>query len=249
MFYEFFKIGLFAVGGGPATIPFLQDLARSDYGWFNPEELGVMIAIAESTPGPIGVNMATYVGYQTGADLGTFGGFIGALVAPLGLTVPALIVIVIISKVLQKFRSSKYVEWVFYGLRAASLGLIASACLGVAKIAFFSAEAFAEGGNFFMAVDYKSIILSVLVFVGITKFKKVHPIVFILIAAIIGIPPPIVKAPIFANTRNICHNDAMILPFFHVFRRKIKKNIKKKCENIWRIKIFAYLCSPFEKQR
>ena len=78
-------------------------------------------------------------------------------------------------------------EWIFYGLRAASLGLIASACLGVAKIAFFSADAFAQSGNFLMAVDYKSIILSVLVFFGVTKFKKVHPIVFILIAAVVGV--------------------------------------------------------------
>ena len=68
LFYEFFKIGLFAVGGGPATIPFLQDLARSDYGWFNEDQLGVMVAIAESTPGPIGVNMATYAGYNAGFD-------------------------------------------------------------------------------------------------------------------------------------------------------------------------------------
>ena len=75
LFYEFFKIGLFAVGGGPATIPFLQDLARSDYGWFNEDQLGVMVAIAESTPGPIGVNMATYAGYNAGfGELGVVGG-------------------------------------------------------------------------------------------------------------------------------------------------------------------------------
>ena len=82
LFFEFFKIGLFAVGGGPATIPFLQDLARSDYGWFNTEELGVMIAVAESTPGPIGVNMATYAGYNAGfAEMGTLGGILGGITA------------------------------------------------------------------------------------------------------------------------------------------------------------------------
>ena len=187
LFFRFFSVGLFSVGGGLATLPFLTDMAETT-GWFTQTDISNMIAISESTPGPIGINMATYVGFQTGEGFAGFaGGILGALVAPLGLTAPALIVIIIISRVLMKFRSSKYVEWIFYGLRAASLGLIASACLGVAKIAFFSADAFAEGGNFLMAVDYKSILLSVLVFIGITRFKKIHPVVFILIAAAVGI--------------------------------------------------------------
>lgn len=186
LFFRFFFVGLFSVGGGLATLPFLTDMAEAT-GWFTQTDISNMIAISESTPGPIGINMATYVGFQTGNDFGMLGGFLGALVAPLGLTAPALIVVLAISKVLLKFRSSKYVEWVFYGLRAASLGLIASACLGVAKIAFFSADAFSQGAEFFAAVDYKSIILSVLIFFGVTKFKKIHPIVFILIAAVVGV--------------------------------------------------------------
>ncbi len=105
LFLEFFKIGLFAVGGGPATIPFLQDLARSDYGWFNPEELGVMVAVAESTPGPIGVNMATYAGYNAGfTAFGTVGGIFGGMIATLGLVTPSIIVIVIIAGFLKKFK-------------------------------------------------------------------------------------------------------------------------------------------------
>ncbi len=187
LFFRFFFVGLFSVGGGLATLPFLTDMGEVT-GWFTQTDISNMIAISESTPGPIGINMATYVGFQMGEGFGGMaGGFLGALVAPLGLTAPALIVVLAISKVLLKFRSSKYVEWVFYGLRAASLGLIVSACLGVAKIAFFSADAFAQGTNFFAAVDYKSIILSVLIFFGVTKFKKIHPIVFILIAAVVGI--------------------------------------------------------------
>ncbi len=186
LFFRFFFVGLFSVGGGLATLPFLTDMAETT-GWFTQTDISNMIAISESTPGPIGINMATYVGFQTGNDFGMLGGFLGALVAPLGLTAPALIVVLAISKVLLKFRSSKYVEWVFYGLRAASLGLIASACLGVAKIAFFSADAFSQGADFFAAVDYKSIILSGLIFFGVTKFKKIHPIVFILIAAVVGV--------------------------------------------------------------
>ncbi len=186
LFFRFFFVGTFSVGGGLATLPFLADMAETT-GWFTQTDISNMIAISESTPGPIGINMATYVGFQTGSAFGIPGGILGALVAPLGLTAPALIVVLVISKVLMKFRSSKYVEWVFYGLRAASLGLIASACLGVAKIAFFSADAFSQGADFFAAVDYKSIILSVLIFIGITRFKKIHPIVFILFAAVVGI--------------------------------------------------------------
>lgn len=187
LFFRFFFVGLFSVGGGLATLPFLTDMGEVT-GWFTHTDISNMIAISESTPGPIGINMATYVGFQMGEGVGGLaGGIFGALVAPLGLTAPALIVILAISKVLLKFRSSKYVEWVFYGLRAASLGLIASACLGVAKIAFFSADAFSQGADFFSAVDYKSIILSVLIFLGVTKLKKIHPIVFILIAAAVGI--------------------------------------------------------------
>lgn len=186
LFFRFFFVGAFAVGGGLATLPFLADMAEVT-GWFTQADISNMIAVSESTPGPIGINMATYVGFQTGNEFGFLGGILGAVVAPLGLTAPALIIVLAISKVLQRFRSSKYVEWVFYGLRAASLGLIASACLGVAKIAFFSADAFSQGADFFAAVDYKSIILSVLIFFGVTKFKKVHPIVFILIAAVAGI--------------------------------------------------------------
>lgn len=185
LFFRFFFVGLFSVGGGLATLPFLTDMAEVT-GWFTQTDISNMIAISESTPGPIGINMATYVGYQTGGVFGTPGAILGALVAPLGLTAPALIVVLMISKVLLKFRQSKYVEWIFYGLRAASLGLIASACLGVAKIAFFSSDTFAQTENFFLAVDYKSIILSVLIFIGITKFKKIHPIIFIVLAAIIG---------------------------------------------------------------
>lgn len=186
LFFRFFLVGLFSVGGGLATLPFLTDMGEVT-GWFTQNDISNMIAISESTPGPIGINMATYVGFQMGENFGGFpGGILGALVAPLGLTAPALILVLAISRVLMKFRSSKYVEWIFYGLRAASLGLIVSACLGVAKIAFFSADAFSQGADFLSAVDYRSIILSVLIFFGITKLKKVHPIVFILIAAVVG---------------------------------------------------------------
>lgn len=186
LFIRFFFTGLFAIGGGLATLPFLQSMGETT-GWFTATDISDMIAISESTPGPIGVNMATYVGYQTGEAFGVAGGILGGLVATLGLITPSVIVIIIVSKMLQKFKDSKYVEYAFYGLRAASIGLVAAACLGVAKIAFFSSEVMAETGSVFSAVNYKSIILSAVIFFCITKFKKLHPIVLILFSAVVGI--------------------------------------------------------------
>lgn len=186
LYFRFFFVGLFAIGGGLATVPFLQSMGEAT-GWFNQSDIADMIAISESTPGPIGVNMATYVGYQSGEVFGVAGGIFGGVIATLGLITPSIIVIVIVARMLQKFKDSKYVEYAFYGLRAASIGLVASACLGVAKIAFWNAELMAESGSVFAAVDYKSIILSAVIFFCVTKFKKLHPIALILFSAVVGI--------------------------------------------------------------
>ena len=186
LYFRFFFVGLFAIGGGLATVPFLQSMGEAT-GWFNQSDIADMIAISESTPGPIGVNMATYVGYQSGEVFGVAGGIFGGVIATLGLITPSIIVIVIVARMLQKFKNSKYVEYAFYGLRAASIGLVASACLGVAKIAFWNAEIMAESGSVFAALDYKSIILSAVIFFCVTKFKKLHPIALILFSAVVGI--------------------------------------------------------------
>ena len=186
LFFRFFFVGLFSVGGGLATLPFLSDMGAAT-GWFDQMDISNMVAISESTPGPLGINMATYIGYQVLEPYGMGYGVLGCIFASAGLTAPALITILLIMKVLQKFRNSKTVEYVFYGLRAASVGLITAACLGVAKIAFYSVDAMGETGNIFMAIDYKSIILSAAIFFAVTKFKKIHPIVFILVSAVVGI--------------------------------------------------------------
>ena len=186
LFARFFMVGLFSVGGGLATLPFLTSMGETT-GWFDAMDISNMVAISESTPGPIGINMATYIGYQVGSELGAPFGILGSIVASLGEVTPAIIIIMIVSKMLMKFRDSKYVEYVFYGLRAASVGLIAAAWLGVAKIAFYSGEAMAQSGNFLMAIDYKSIILSALIFFLATKFKKLHPIALIALSAVVGI--------------------------------------------------------------
>ena len=186
LFFFFFFVGLFAIGGGLATVPFLQSMGEVT-GWFTQSDIADMIAISESTPGPIGVNMATYVGYQTGDAFGVAGGIFGGVVATLGLITPSIIVIVIVSKMLKRFKDSKYVEYAFYGLRAASIGLVAAACLSVARIAFWNGEIMAETGNIIAAVNYKSIILSAVIFFCITKFKKLHPIALIVFSAVVGI--------------------------------------------------------------
>ena len=186
LFARFFFVGLFAIGGGLATVPFLQSMGEVT-GWFTQSDIADMIAISESTPGPIGVNMATYVGYQTGDAFGVAGGIFGGVVATLGLITPSIIVIVIVSKMLKRFKDSKYVEYAFYGLRAASIGLVAAACLSVARLAFWNGELMAETGNIISAVNYKSIILSAVIFFCITKFKKLHPIALIVFSAVVGI--------------------------------------------------------------
>ena len=116
LFIEFFKTGLFAVGGGMATLPFLSDMGVRT-GWFTSAQLADMVAVSESTPGPIGVNMATYVGFETG-------GIPGAVIATLGLVAPSIIVILIIAQFLKAFRNSKYVDRAFYGVRPASTAAI-----------------------------------------------------------------------------------------------------------------------------
>lgn len=177
LFFEFCKVGLFSVGGGLATIPFLTDLGERT-GWFTPGQLADMIAISESTPGPMGVNMATYVGFATG-------GLPGGVIATLGLVFPSIIIILIIAKFLQKFRRSKVVDGVFYGLRAASVALITAALLQVARIALLH-----EGASFSLSLfNWPAILLAVVIFLLLkfTPLKKLHPIVFIAISAVFGV--------------------------------------------------------------
>lgn len=123
LYWEFFKTGLFAVGGGMATLPFLKNIGETT-GWYTYGDLMNMLAVSESTPGPIGINMATYVGF-------TVAGVPGAVIATIGEVTPSIIVILIVAMMLKKFRENKYVDRAFYGLRPASTGLIGAACVTV----------------------------------------------------------------------------------------------------------------------
>ena len=175
LFWEFFQTGLFAVGGGMATLPFLYSISDRT-GWFTHQQLADMIAVSESTPGPIGVNMATYSGYITA-------GIPGAVVSTTGLITPSVIVILLVAAFLNKFHENKYVNAVFYGLRPASSAMITAAGLILARVVFF-------GGAFTNPVNVKAVILAVvlLVFTHIITFtKKLHPVTWIVFAAIAGI--------------------------------------------------------------
>ena len=181
LFWEFFKTGLFAVGGGMATLPFLYSMSDTT-GWFSHAQLADMIAVSESTPGPIGVNMATYVGF-------TAAGIPGAVIATLGLITPSIIIILIIARVLAAFRQNKYVDAALYGLRPCSVGLIAAAGLLVVKIALFDFDLFKQTGVLLDLFNWKAILLAAVLIV-LTRYvkplKKLHPVIFILGSAALG---------------------------------------------------------------
>ena len=179
LFYEFFKIGLFAVGGGLATLPFLQDLSTIHPDWFSISQLMDMVAVSESTPGPLGINMSTYVGFTTA-------GIPGGIVATLGLVTPSIIVIIIIASIFNKFKDSPVVDKIFYGIRPASIGLIAAAGFLLMKEALLNISSFKESGAFPDLFNIKSIIFAVIIYIALVKFNK-HPIFYIAAAAVVGI--------------------------------------------------------------
>ena len=175
MCIEFFKTGLFAVGGGLATLPFLTRM-QQQYGWFTAEELANMIAVGESTPGPIGVNMATYVGFSTY-------GVIGGICATLSLVLPSLIIILIIAKAMDRYQKSPLVQNMFAFMRPAVTGLIAAAGFEVLKIALLNHGESGVSINPIAVTLYALLV----VLIHLKAFKKLHPIVFIAAGAVAGI--------------------------------------------------------------
>lgn len=175
---EFFKTGLFAVGGGLATLPFLYDIAAR-HDWLPIELLPDMIAVSESTPGPIGINMATYAGYNAY-------GVVGGVVATFSLVLPSVIIIICIAKFLSKFNENPLVKAAFSGLRPAVVGLIAAAGWQVFKISILSVETFEASGSLLSLINWKAAALFVALFVLVYKFHK-HPIFYILGGALVGI--------------------------------------------------------------
>lgn len=179
LFWEFFKTGLFAVGGGLATLPFLQQIAAR-YPWFTPDDLLNMIAVSESTPGPIGVNTATYAGFHAA-------GLPGALMATFALVLPSVVIIIMVSRALKRFRDSTLVQDVFYGLRPASAGLILGAIWGVFLSALFHIERFAGLSTLPSVINLPSLLFFAIMLLAVCKLPRLHPILFILCGAVCGV--------------------------------------------------------------
>lgn len=179
LFYVFFKTGLFTIGGGLAALPLLQDYAL-EYGWVTLEEFYTMVAVSESTPGPIGINMATYVGFDAG-------GVLGGVVATLAMALPSIIIITIIASFFFHFNEKSVVKNAFYGIRPAVTGLIATAAYGVLSITILNYGLYKETSSLMKLFDYKALILFGVCYVLHHKFDKLHPIVYIAGGALFGI--------------------------------------------------------------
>ena len=178
LIFEFFKTGLFAVGGGLATLPFLYEMGEKT-GWFTAQDVLNLLAVSESTPGPIGINMSTYVGFITA-------GVPGAVIASLSLAAPCVIVILLVIQVLDKFKGNPLVDSIFKTLRPASIGMITAALIGVVKESLLCLENFAGLNTLLTVFNWKAIVLAVGLWFVMKKWKT-HPIAYIAIAAAVGI--------------------------------------------------------------
>jgi len=178
LFVEFFKTGLFAIGGGLATLPFLSKMSEK-FGWFSSQELVDMIAISESTPGPIGINMATYVGYK-------MAGLVGGITTVIGEVTPSVIIICLIAHYYMKFSDHPMVKAGFYGIRPAVAGLIGAAGFEIAKVSLFNLNKYLMTSNLIDILNIKAIVLFGLTLFLLNKYKK-HPIYYILGAAVVGV--------------------------------------------------------------
>ncbi len=178
LFISFFGIGIVSIGGGLSIIPLLTDVMINN-GWMTQAEIIDMIAISEMTPGPIGINMATYAGYQTA-------GVLGGLFATLGTVTPSIIIIVIIAHLYDKFKNSEYVMGTMKTIRPIVTGMIAAVCVSIAISSLFNVELYMQTNRLIDLFTISSIIIAVLVFVAGYKFK-VHPVILVIVSAIVGI--------------------------------------------------------------
>lgn len=178
LFYEFLKTGLFAVGGGLATLPFLYDMSLRT-GWFSSDDLTNMIAVSESTPGPLGINMAAYTGFLAG-------GILGAAAAVTGLIFPSVVIIILIARILEKMKGNVWIEAAFCGLKPASFALIALAWLNVLKLTYHPASLVDQAQAAITPFFWQGLVLAAILFL-ILRQTKAHPILIILLAALAGI--------------------------------------------------------------
>jgi chromate transporter len=181
IFATFFRIGFFAIGGGLATLPFLFELAdRSD--WLTREAVGNMLAVAQSLPGAIGVNLAAYTGFRYASTAGISSGVPGAYLAALGLIAPSIIIIIIVAGMFQAFKESTIIKRLFSGFRPAAAGLLSAAGLGAIALSLYNAEA----PVWYELLRWRETLLFIAIFVLVHKLKK-HPVLYIFVAGAAGI--------------------------------------------------------------
>lgn len=172
LFMEFFKIGIFSFGGGYATLPFLYHMSDT-YHWFSYDELSRMLAISSITPGPVGLNVATFAGFKTA-------GVIGSIDATLAIMIPSFVIVIFISKILKKFKDNFYTKAVLYALRPAAAAMIAAVGVRLFKTSVFINEFNMD------KVDFKALILFLLLVMISLKLKK-DPLIYLLIGGVFGI--------------------------------------------------------------
>lgn len=170
LFYTFFKIGLFGFGGGAAMLPLIQFELVENYGWITSAEFTNMVAVSQMTPGPIGINSATYAGYLAS------GSVLGSFVATVAVVLPSFIIMLVVARFFYKFKTNKYVDSAMQGLRPVVVGLIAAAALLLMNEENFGKD----------LADYSSWIIFAVAFVA-TKWLKVHPILMIVVFAVVGL--------------------------------------------------------------
>jgi chromate transporter len=174
MFVTFCRIGLFAVGGGLATLPFLFEIAdRSD--WLSREAVGNMLAVAQSLPGAIGVNLAAYTGFR-------YASIPGGYLAALGLVFPSIVVITIVARMLQSFKESAIVKRLFSGFRPAAAGLLSAAGFSAIALSLYNPQA----AVWHELIRLRETVLFLVLFILVFKFKK-HPVIYIIAAGAAGV--------------------------------------------------------------
>lgn len=164
LFISFFKIGAFSFGGGYAMLPLLEKELVEKHQWISTTDFIDILAISEMTPGPIAINSATFLGYNVN-------GVLGAAIATFAVVLPSFIIITLIYMFMNSFKNSKYVNWIFRGIRPVVLGLIGAAAITVGKTSF---------------VDIKGVMIAVLLFY-LVNFRKINPILGIILAGILGV--------------------------------------------------------------
>ena len=198
LFYVYLKIGIFGFGGGYAMLSLIQADVVDRYGWISSQEFTDIVAISQMTPGPIGINSATYIGYTAihNAGYSPAMAVLGSCLTTFAVCLPSFLLVLAISYAFAKFRNNKYVAAAFYGLRPASTGLIGAACAGVMLQVIAGITSASQEDSVLMkfswdgAISWRGIILALVLLVFtryIKKTKDLHPIVFIGVSAVIGV--------------------------------------------------------------